>query len=52
MDWLQGIKIIKSALQLANADFKCNFYIQHHPERESNPPKFPNNSISWENLIT
>jgi hypothetical protein len=46
MDWLQGIKIIKSALQLANADFKCNFYIQHHPERESNPSKFPNNSIS------
>ena len=46
MDCLQGIKIIKSALQLANADFKCNFYIQHHPERESNPSKFPNNSIS------
>jgi len=46
MHWLQVINIIKSALQLANADLKCNFYIQHHPERESNPPKFPNNSIS------
>ena len=46
MDWLQVIKSIKSALQLAIADLKCNFYTQHHPERESNPPKFPNNSIS------
>lgn len=46
MDCLGVIKIIKSALRLAIADFKCNFCIQHHPERESNPSKYPNNSIS------
>lgn len=41
---MQVIKIIKSALQFAIANFKCKFYI-HHPERESNPSKYPNNSI-------
>ena len=45
MDGRQVIKVIKSVLQLANADFKCKFYI-YHPLGESNPSKFPNNSIS------